>query len=80
MAMAIHYDSNSDPNSTIGTMQNRFLNLDNFFICLAYDDLMVGISDGNNCFWQNSSSSEKIDILSQELQKCGRESFGTDKR
>ena len=25
-------------------MQNRFLNLDNFFICLAYDDLMVGIS------------------------------------
>ena len=34
----------------IGTMQNRFLNLDNFFICLAYDDLMVGISDGTNCF------------------------------
>ena len=33
-----------------GTMQNRFLNLDNFFICLAYDDLMVGISDGTNCF------------------------------
>ena len=32
------------------TMQNRFLNLDNFFICLAYDDLMVGISDGTNCF------------------------------
>ena len=28
----------------------------------------------------NSSSSEKINILSQELQKCGRESFGTDKR
>ena len=27
-------------------MQNRFLNLDTFFICLAYDDLMVGISDG----------------------------------
>ena len=27
-------------------MQNKFLNLDNFFICLAYDDLMVGISDG----------------------------------
>ena len=24
-------------------MQNRFLNLDTFFICLAYDDLMVGI-------------------------------------
>ena len=35
----------------IGTMQNRFLNLDNFFICLGYDDLMVGISDGTNCFW-----------------------------
>ena len=34
-----------------GTMQNRFLNLDNFFNCLAYDDLMVGISDGSNCFW-----------------------------
>ena len=34
----------------IGTMQNRFLNLDTFFICLAYDDLMVGISDGTNCF------------------------------
>ena len=34
-----------------GTMQNRFLNLDNFFICLAYDDLMVGISDSTNCFW-----------------------------
>ena len=34
----------------IGTMQNRFLNLDNFFNCLAYDDLMVGISDGSNCF------------------------------
>ena len=33
-----------------GTMQNRFLNLDNFFICLAYDDLMVGISDSTNCF------------------------------
>ena len=33
-----------------GTMQNRFLNLDNFFIYLAYDDLMVGISDGTNCF------------------------------
>ena len=35
---------------SIGTMQNRFLNLDTFFICLAYDDLMVGISDGANCF------------------------------
>ena len=35
---------------TIGTMQNRFLNLDNFFIYLAYGDLMVGISDGTNCF------------------------------
>ena len=35
---------------SIGTMQNRFLNLDTFFICLAYDDLMVGISDGTNCF------------------------------
>ena len=34
-----------------GTMQNRFLNLDNFFIFLAYDDLIVGISDGANCFW-----------------------------
>ena len=34
----------------IGTMQNRFLNLDNFFIYLAYGDLMVGISDGTNCF------------------------------
>ena len=33
-----------------GTMQNRFLYLDNFFICLAYDDLVVGISDGTNCF------------------------------
>ena len=33
-----------------GTIQNRFLNLDNFFICLAYDDLMVGISNGGNCF------------------------------
>ena len=33
-----------------GTMQNRFLNLDNFLIFLAYDDLMVGISDGTNCF------------------------------
>ena len=33
-----------------GTMQNRFLNLDNFFIYLAYGDLMVGISDGTNCF------------------------------
>ena len=38
------------PLDTNGTMQNRFLNLDNFFICLAYDDLMVGISDGTNCF------------------------------
>ena len=34
----------------IGTMQNRFLNLDTFFICLAYGDLMVGISDGTICF------------------------------
>ena len=33
-----------------GTIQIKFLNLDNFFICLAYDDLMVGISDGTNCF------------------------------
>ena len=38
-------------NLCIGTMQNRFLNLDNFFICLTYDDLMVGISSGTNCFW-----------------------------
>ena len=30
-----------------GTMQNRFLDLDNFFIFLAYDDLKVGISDGD---------------------------------
>ena len=22
-------------------MQNRFMNLDNFFICLAYDDLII---------------------------------------
>ena len=42
--------SSQDGISSIGTMQNRFLNLDNFFICLAYDDLMVGISDGTNCF------------------------------
>ena len=28
----------------IGTMQNRFPNLDNFFVCLAYDDLMTFIS------------------------------------
>ena len=36
--------------SANGTIQNRFQNLDNFFIFLAYDDLMVGISDGTNCF------------------------------
>ena len=39
------------PHQINGTMQNRFLNLDNFFIFLAYDDLIVGISDGANCFW-----------------------------
>ena len=33
-----------------GTMQNRFLKLDPFFICLAYGDLMVGITDGPNRF------------------------------
>ena len=51
----IHFDKKSTclwRNNYIdnGTMQNRFLNLDIFFICLAYDDLMVDISDGTNCF------------------------------
>ena len=27
-----------------GTMQNKFLRLDTFFICLAYGDLVVGIT------------------------------------
>jgi len=44
------HDNKTGDMEYIGTMQNRFLNLDNFFIYLAYGDLMVGISDGTNCF------------------------------
>ena len=36
--------------SNNGTMQNKFPGLDTFLICLAYCDLMVGISEGPNCF------------------------------
>ena len=38
----------------------------------------VDICAGANRFWLNLSSAEKIIIFCRELQKCGRESFGTE--
>ena len=41
------------------TMQNRFLRLDTFFICLSYGVLKVGIGDGPTVFDKTQARARK---------------------
>ena len=59
-------------------MQNRFLKLDTFFICFSYGSLKEGITEGADRFLIKLKLDREDQ--NQELQKCGPESFGTDKR